>query len=78
MSGGPSGAEGEGDITEKFHTFVNIDLVPEAWCSYYGGPEGCGINSLATERDYACLYCSFRKPINIPMKIKYALQEKEE
>lgn len=77
MSGGPSGAEGEGVITDKFHVFVNIGLEPRTWCQYEGGPEACGLEHLATERDIACIYCEYRKPVNVPNRIAFALRTKE-
>ena len=77
MSSGPSGAEGSGEIVEKYHTFVHVGLKPETWCQYEGGPEACGFEQLATERDYACLYCKHRKPVDIPNRIAFALRSKE-
>lgn len=77
MSGGPSGAEGKGQITEKYHNFVKIGLNPKLWCSFKGGPKACGLNSLSTERDYACLFCMYRMQIDIPVFIKHKLKKKE-
>jgi hypothetical protein len=76
MSGGPVGVESDFELTQKYHKFVTVGLKPETWCEYEGGPEACGLESLAIERDYACLYCQYRKPINIPNRIEFALREK--
>jgi len=77
MSGGPVGVENEIDMVAKYHCFINLNLSPESWCKYEGGPEACGLDNLVTDRDIVCLYCTYRQKLFIPDMIKAHMQRRK-
>jgi len=77
MSGGPVDVEHEIDMKEKFHCYVNLQLSPEQWCKYEGGPEACGLKNLVMNREDVCIYCTYRRPLFIPNMIRNEMQKRE-
>jgi len=75
MSSGPALTGSTCIEVTKCGGYVNIDLSPELYCSYTGE---CKRNRLVFNRDEACLYCKYRRLLDVPAMIDKRLEENKQ
>jgi len=73
MSNGPT-LTGDTCIEVTKTGYVNLNYETEDWCTYKGE---CKRYKLIFDRDSICLYCEYRKPLNIPEMIDRRIKENE-
>jgi hypothetical protein len=62
MSSGPT-LTGDTYIEATKKKYINVYFDKNDWCSYKGK---CLIDNVITEREFLCLLCKYRKPLDIP------------
>lgn len=72
MSSGPT-LTGETCIEVTKRTYINMQFDVEDWCTY----EGECKKYLMLFQDDVCLFCKYRKPLDIPAMINARLEERK-
>ena len=67
MSSGPT-LTGESCIEATKRNYLTLNLTKKSWCTYEGK---CGIEDVICSEINLCLLCKYRKPLDIPMNIKF-------
>lgn len=68
MSSGPT-LTGENCIQAIKRDYVNLELTKKSWCIYEEGV--CHKDDVLSCDINLCLLCKYRKPLDIPMRIRY-------
>jgi hypothetical protein len=63
MSGGPTYT---GSSTKCYGGWVSVQVTKDDWCTYDGE---CKVDKVVNRRDL-CLFCKYRKPLDIPKLIE--------
>lgn len=73
MSSGPT-LTGTNCIEATSRPYTNIDITENDYCTYTGH---CQIARLVFHREDACIYCKYRKLLDIPAMIDQKLEERK-
>ena len=73
MSGGPTFTGGENCIQSTKRDYINIEFHRKDWCTYEGL---CQKDDVPAASIDLCVFCKYRKPIDIPMAIRIARSKK--
>jgi len=73
MSTDPTGLGNESCVQATGKKYINVDFDMRDWCGYDGD---CLINSLAFNKYEACMVCKYRKPIDVPEKLRIAMRQR--
>ena len=73
MSSGPT-LTGQTCIEATKKKYVHISISKDVFCTYTGV---CHLENLVFEREQACLFCKYRKPLDIPWMIDLAMEGKK-
>jgi hypothetical protein len=63
MSSGPTYT---GRASENYGNWVSVKISKDDWCTYDGE---CNVDKVVNRQDL-CLFCKYRKPLDIPKMIK--------
>ena len=72
MSGGPVGVDGNSCTEATKYDYVNLEISEKEWCTYRGD---CDKEYVSNQKDI-CLFCQYRKDLNIPAMILAKMKEK--
>ena len=67
MSSGPT-LTGENCIEDIKRNYLTLTITKKSWCTYEGK---CGKEDVVCSEIDLCLLCKYRKPLDIPMRIRY-------
>jgi hypothetical protein len=75
MSTDPTGLGNENCVKDTKKKYINIQFDKSDWCEYKGD---CFIDNLVYGREFPCLLCKYRKPIDIPRRLDLKIREGEQ